>query len=326
LENLLKKSRIYIAGNTPMYVQKFSDFPVKTLSHNWVDTRGEMNMSYVVQTSTEVVKRCLIMATDPGDLVLDITCGSGTAAYVAEQWGRRWITCDTSRIAITLAKKRLMTATFDYYKIDNDTTKNIKQNDKDKKQQVRDVREVSGKTLLNCPSNGFIYKTVPHITLKSIANNETPEKETLYDQPEIEKRKVRITGPFTVEALPAPVVIPLDDLDNPAPYFHENAAQKQFDWMQELKASGILGRNGEKIKFSRMEPIGNAKFLHADVETEEDKGERKRAVLCFAGETQPLDTRMVSQAKKRRQPKWNSGATLTPSCKAGAAAKWPSAT
>jgi adenine-specific DNA-methyltransferase len=234
------------------------------------------------------------MTTDPGDLVLDITCGSGTTAYVAEKWGRRWITCDTSRIAITLAKKRLMTATFDYYKIDNsETTSNLNKNDKDKKQQVREVR---GKTLLNCPSNGFIYKTVPHITLKSIANNEAPEKETLYDQPEIEKRKVRITGPFTVEALPAPVVKPLDDIMNPEPYFHENTTQKQFDWMQELKATGILGRKGEKIRFSRIEPIENKNFLHADAETEEDKGERKRAVINFAGETQPLDTRMVNQA------------------------------
>jgi adenine-specific DNA-methyltransferase len=82
----------------------------------------------------------------------------------------------------------------------------------------------------------------------------------------------------------------------PTPYFHENIAQKQFDWMQELKATGILGRKGEKIKFSRIEPIGIAKFLHADAETEEDKGDRKRAVINFAGETQPLDTRMVSQA------------------------------
>ena len=94
---------------------------------------------YVVQTSTKVIQRCVLMTTDPGDLVLDITCGSGTTAYVAEQWGRRWITCDTSRVAITLAKKRLMTATYDYYKL------------KDEEAGVK---------------SGFIYKTVPHVTLK----------------------------------------------------------------------------------------------------------------------------------------------------------------
>jgi adenine-specific DNA-methyltransferase len=169
-----------------------------------------------------------------------------------------------------------MTATFDYYKLAHP------------EQGV---------------SSGFVYKTVPHITLKSSAHNESPEQETLYDQPEIEKRKVRISGPFTVEALPAPVgtltVKPLDDEENPAPFFHENAAKKQSDWMQELKASGILGRKGEKIKFSRIELLENTKFLHADAETEETQNgspARKRAVICFAGETRPLDTRMVNQA------------------------------
>jgi adenine-specific DNA-methyltransferase len=284
---LAEANRLNLDTNRVSGIVFWDDWAFEARSNIWDDTGAQQDLIYVVQTATKVISRCLLMTTDPGDLVLDITCGSGTTAYVAEQWGRRWITCDTSRIAITLAKKRLMTATFDYYKIDNDTT------DTRNSSPTPDSRLP---TPYNCPSSGFIYKTVPHITLKSIANNEQPEKETLYDQPEIEKRKVRITGPFTVEALPAPVVIPLDDLDNPAPYFHENTAQKQFDWMQELKATGILGRKGEKIKFSRMEPIENVKFLHADAETEEDKGERKRAVINFAGETQPLDTRMVNQA------------------------------
>jgi adenine-specific DNA-methyltransferase len=210
------------------------------------------------------------MTTDPGDLVLDITCGSGTTAYVAEQWGRRWITCDTSRIAVTLAKKRLMTAAFDYYRL------------------AHPEQGVSG---------GFVYKTVPHITLKSIANNEPPETETLYDQPVIEKKKIRVSGPFTVEALPAPVVRPIESApqdEDPAPFFHENAAKKQDDWMQELQAAGVLGRGGEKIPFSRVEPLEGAKFLHATGETKEK--EPKHAVICFAGETRPLDIRMVNQA------------------------------
>jgi adenine-specific DNA-methyltransferase len=299
LAELSKANRIEVMGSVIRYRRYVNDFPVIPITDRWESMMLGTQRNYVVETAPKVISRCLLMTTDPDDLVLDITCGSGTTAYVAEQWGRRWITCDTSRIAITLAKKRLMTATFDFYKIkdEEETTNNT---NKDSFVNIRTISERTEGTLrgkiLNCPSNGFIYKTVPHITLKSIANNETPEKETLYDQPEIEKRKVRITGPFTVEALPAPVVIPLDDLDNPAPYFHENTAQKQFDWMQELKASGILGRKGEKIKFSRIEPIENKKFLHADAETEEDKGERKRAVINFAGETQPLDTRMVNQA------------------------------
>ena len=142
------------------------------------------------------------MTTDPGDLVLDPTCGSGTTAYVAEQWGRRWITCDTSRVAVTLAKQRLMTALFDYY-------------------ELAHPEEGVG--------SGFRYKTVPHITLKSIANNpeikegmsrkeidaaikKYADQETLYDQPFVDSSKARVTGPFTVEAVPAPVVKPLMEI------------------------------------------------------------------------------------------------------------------
>lgn len=205
----------------------------------------------------------MLMTTDPGDLVLDITCGSGTTAYVAEQWGRRWITCDTSRVAVTLAKQRLMTATFDYYKL---------------------AHEEQG------VGSGFVYKTVPHITLKSIANNEPPATETLYDQPEIDKTKIRVTGPFTVEALPAPVVKPLDDLGG----MEEDVSAKQTDWRDQLLATGILGRGGAKLEFSRVEPLSGTKFLQAEAETKEDTP--RRAVICFAGETKPLDSRMVEMA------------------------------
>ena len=121
------------------------------------------------------------MTTDPGDFVLDPTCGSGTTAVVAEQWGRRWITCDTSRVATTLAKQRLMSATFDYYKLAH-------------------PNEGVG--------SGFEYKKVPHVTLKSIANNEPPGEETLYDQPLIDNSRARISGPFTVEAVPRPTSNP----------------------------------------------------------------------------------------------------------------------
>jgi adenine-specific DNA-methyltransferase len=269
LEQLSKAKRLYASGSL-RFIRYANDFPFVQYDNIWNTQLSEQNKEYVVQTNKEVISRCLLMTTDPGDLVLDITCGSGTTAYVAEQWGRRWITCDTSRIAIALAKKRLMTATFDYYKLAHP------------EQGV---------------SSGFVYKTVPHITLKSIANNEPPETETLYDQPEIEKKKIRISGPFTVEALPAPVVKPLGSAppdEGPAPFFHENAAKKQDDWMQELQASGLLGRGGERIPFSRVEALEGAKFLHASAETREK--EPRYAVICFAGETRPLDTRMVNQA------------------------------
>lgn len=103
IQNLIKADRIRATDTRIGYVRFFDDFPVVPLTNAWDDTRGDMGIIYVVQTATKIIQRCILMTTDPGDLVLDITCGSGTTAYVAEQWGRRWITCDTSRVAITLA-------------------------------------------------------------------------------------------------------------------------------------------------------------------------------------------------------------------------------
>lgn len=269
LERLAQAGRLYQAGltststGTLKYVRYASDFPYNQIDNTWNQQSSEQNKTYVVQTAVKIIQRCMLMTTDPGDLVIDITCGSGTTAFVAEQWGRRWITCDTSRVAITLAKQRLMTATFDYYKL---------------------AHEDQG------VGSGFVYKTVPHITMKSIANNESPVSEILYDQPEIDKKKVRITGPFTVEALPAPVVRPLDELDD----IEEDLTAKQTDWRDQLRATGILGRGGVRLEFSRVEPMSGTKYLQAEAETKEE--EPRRAVICFAGETKPLDSRMVAMA------------------------------
>ena len=221
------------------------------------------------------VERCLLMSTDPGDLVFDPTCGSGTTAYAAEQWGRRWITCDTSRVATTLAKQRLMGATFDYYKLAH-------------------PNEGVG--------SGFEYKKVPHVTLKSIANNEPPGEETLYDQPLVDNSRARISGPFTVEAVPAPNVKSIDDLDagpgKPSgkqealgdfrhaatPLLDASIARsgptiRQSDWRDELLKTGIRGKGGQMINFSRVEPLGGTRWLHADAETKGVKPER--VVISF---------------------------------------------
>lgn len=263
MQKLERAGRLYATANALRYKLYHDDFPVKGITNLWNDSVGVSGKIYVVQTDIKPIQRCMIMTTDPGDLVLDITCGSGTTAYVAEQWGRRWITCDTSRVAIALAKQRLMTATFDYYKLAHP------------EQGVR---------------SGFIYETVPHITIKSIAQDEPPATETLYDQPEIDKTKIRITGPFTVEALPAPVVKPLDELGN----MEEDISAKQTDWRDQLLATGILGQGCARLEFSRVEPLSGTKFLQAEAETKEDTP--RRAVICFAGETKPLDSRMVAMA------------------------------
>ena len=198
----------------------FNDFPVVNLSNLWDDTMGtaEQDKQYVVQTSTKPIQRCIIMATDPGDLVLDPTCGSGTTAYVAEQWGRRWITIDTSRIALNIAKKRLTTALFPYYKpYDDSENPNIRR--------------------------GFIYKKVPHITLKALANDLPFDEETLYDQPEEDKKRIRVSGPFTVETLQSLDVSSPESLNDKQTDYNEYTAfeNRIFD---NLKSNGI--RNGDK--------------------------------------------------------------------------------
>ncbi|MCA9208846.1 MAG: site-specific DNA-methyltransferase, partial [Planctomycetales bacterium] len=147
LDRLTAARRIERSGRGLAYVRFIDDFPVQPLKALWTDTGtggfGDDKV-YVVQTTQKIIQRCMMMTTDPGDLVLDPTCGSGTTAFVAEQWGRRWITCDTSRVAVTLTKQRLLTGVFDYYKLAH-------------------PKEGVG--------SGFVYKTVPHVTLKSIANN-----------------------------------------------------------------------------------------------------------------------------------------------------------
>ena len=144
IQRLIFSNRIMASGALPTFVQFHDDFPSQRLHNLWNDTHGATDLKYVVQTSTKIIQRCVLMTTAPGDLVLDPTCGGGTTAYVAEQWGRRWITIDTSRVAVALARQRLLTGTFDYYELKNES------------------KGVSG---------GFINRTVPHITLKSVAQN-----------------------------------------------------------------------------------------------------------------------------------------------------------
>lgn len=273
MENLKIANRLAGIGNTLAFKRFEDDFPVSRLTNWWSDTVQSTFSTeniYVVQTYTKVIRRCMLMTTDPDDLVLDITCGSGTTAYVAEQWGRRWITCDTSRVAIELAKERLMTATYDYYKLAHP------------EQGI---------------SSGFVYKTVPHITLKSIANNDPPAEETLYDQPEIDKTKVRVSGPFTVESLPAPIVKPLEETLSTAEA--ENMTSKQSQWRSELLATGILGKNGNKLDFSRIEPLEGSVYFQAEGETKEDSP--KRAIICFGSETKVMDARFIDMALNEAQ-------------------------
>jgi adenine-specific DNA-methyltransferase len=164
MERLKKAHRLLPTESLPYYVRFHDDFPVKEIESHWSDTRGDMDKTYVVQTSTKVIERCILMATDPGDLVLDPTCGSGTSATVSEQWGRRWITVDTSRVALALARSRIMGSKYPFYILADSHDGLNKEADITKK-------AVSIKPVSNNIKYGFVCERVPHIMLSSIANN-----------------------------------------------------------------------------------------------------------------------------------------------------------
>lgn len=271
LKRLVSVNRIISTKNKLNYLRFADDFPVIPLTDRWESILIGVGLVYVVQTSPIVIQRCLLMTTDPGDIILDPTCGSGTTVFVAEQWGRRWITCDTSRIAITLTKQRLITARYNYYKLKNPE---------------------EGIT------SGFICQEVPHISLKSIVNDEPPPTETLYDKPETDRTKIRITGPFTVEAVPSPIVKSIDTLSEE--YIEstqdtiQNKASVQQEWRDELLRAGIRGKGGQKIEFSRVETHSTTKWLHVDAETKEEQP--KRVMVSFGPEHAALEQRQVAKA------------------------------
>ena len=261
-----------------MFVRFFDDFDFETIANVWNDTSSSFGSKvYVVQTTRKTIQRLMLMTTDPGDLVFDPTCGSGTTAVVAEQWGRRWITCDTSRIAIAIARQRLMTSKFDYYEL---------------KQKHEGL------------VGGFRYNVATHTTLRSIAHNELPIDELLYDNPFIDKTKTRISGPFTVEAVPSPIVKSLDYMSDD--YTSSNQTNLQDDnifyqnqWRDELSKTGIRGKNKQKIEFSRVESHPATRWLHADAETKGNA--QKRVMISFGPVHAPLEQRQVELAIEEAQ-------------------------
>ena len=296
IQKLVFANRVMPRGKYLAYKLFADDFPFIQIHNVWTDvlfTSFGTKKQYIVQTSDKVLERCMLMTTDPGDLVFDPTCGSGTTAFVAEQWGRRWITCDTSRVAVTLAKQRLMTSVFDYYKLAHDA-------------------EGVG--------SGFQYKTVPHVTLKSIANNpeikegmtraridaaiaKYADQEVLYDQPLVDHSKARVTGPFTMEAVPAPTVRPLDgpgmEPAGDASAGRTGETLRQDEWRDELLKCGIRGKGGQHVHFSRVEPLPGTRYLQADAETREE--EPKRVVVSFGPIHAPMEQRQVEEAIKEAQ-------------------------
>ena len=246
LEKLAENNRIMLSAGRPYFVRFLDDYPVTPLSNFWDDTAtGSFTDAkiYVVQTGTKTIARCILMTTDPGDIVLDPTCGSGTTAFVAEQWGRRWITIDTSRVALALARTRLMAAKFPYYKL-------------------KDKKSVSA---------GFEYKTVPHVTLKSLANNEPGGQEIIYDQPTENNNIVRVSGPFTVESLSPHRVSDAQEMLS-----SERFAQTVVSNL--LKAGVQTGEKGARVEFVNLDILPSGPEVQAIGEYKTNEGLKKVAV------------------------------------------------
>jgi adenine-specific DNA-methyltransferase len=286
LDSLASQNRLVAVGNTLSRKQYEEDFGVTAVKALWLDTMpsgfASESSIYVVQTSTKVIQRCVLMSTNPGDLVLDITCGSGTTAYVAEKWGRRWITCDTSRVPLALARQRLLTATFPWYRL-----KNASQG----------------------PAGGFVYERkknrrgeevgglVPRITLKSIANHEEPETVTLVDRPEINIKITRVCGPFTVEAT-IQVALTLAEEDNKVAEARKGTASPRayLDRMIEvLRQSKTLRLpSNVSLELETVRPLADREHLHAEATAK--NGSDKRIAIVFGPEDGAIGSEYVFNA------------------------------
>lgn len=293
LAKLVELNRIILEGNNIRYKYYYDDYPVTELGNYWSSIGAPNDKLYVVQTSDEIVKRALLMTSDPGDLILDPTCGSGTTATTAEHYGRRWITIDTSRIALNLAKTRLLSNTFPYFHLYSDVDVIREQRDgkiykkiilKSKNDQTSDIRQ------------GFIYKEVSHITLGTLANDEPLETEILYDQPEFDAKRLRVAGPFTVETLQNQEPI------SPSALTEESTDVESTERFEErifsmLKSAGIKnGDKNEQAVFTRIERLSDA-FLHAEGFFPSAKREKK-AYFHIGPQFGTVSRNFVNQAVK----------------------------
>jgi adenine-specific DNA-methyltransferase len=302
MTRLIAAGRIARVGQSLGYKRYLDDFAVFPISNVWTDTVGQNQYGgpklFVVMTALKTIQRCLLMTTDPGDLVLDPTCGSGSTAVVSERWGRRWITIDTSRVALTLARTRLMAQRYLWYQLRDDS----------------DVRQ------------GFICRVVPHVTLKAIAQNPDinegmnreqidaaiarhADQETLYDQPQEDRKKVRVSGPFTVESLsPHRTLEPADDL--------EELAESTLDFvptiLDNLRKAGVENTvKTEHLRFDWLDPSAGL-WVHARGGFTDADGAERTVAVSIGPEYGTVDADQVREAAKETSK--GSGADLLLVC------------
>ncbi|HXA42245.1 MAG TPA: site-specific DNA-methyltransferase [Candidatus Solibacter sp.] len=282
MDRLLLANRVHIGdGKNLGYIRYIDDFPASPVSNLWTDTLGQGQFGgdklYVVQTANKVVERCMLMSTDPGDLVIDPTCGSGTTAFVAEQWGRRWITIDTSRVALALARQRLMGAKFPFYLLADSVEGR-------RKESELSPTPLPPATPTSDIRHGFVCERIRHVTLKSIANNPDlregmsrdeidrtikrhAEFEVLYDKPFEDEHVVRVTGPFSVESLSPHRSLAGMRTDEPvsATRAAEEPGAPTFEQtiLDNLKVAGVQnGKRHERLTFDSVEPYA-ANYIQA---------------------------------------------------------------
>ncbi len=293
MDRLAAQRRIVVTSRGKLgYVRYYDDFPLVAITNMWSDIGGAVQSRtdskiYAVQTGRSVIERCLLMTTDPGDLLLDPTCGSGTTAYCAELWGRRWITIDTSRVPLALARQRLLTATFPWYELQD---------------------EERG------PAGGFAYRKkqnkkgeqvggiVSHVTLKSIANDESPEQEVLVDSPEENSSITRVTGPFCVEAtIPTPQEFDENKTEQAAIGLESDGSF--VDRMLEiLRRSPVLRLEGNK-RVTLKNVRAPAKTLSLSAEAIVLNGTEKPVAFLFGPENSAVSEKLVYEAAREAHAK-----------------------
>jgi len=340
LQRLVHSDRVFATLSQIYYVRYLDDFGVVPVTTIWGDTSiagyGDPKL-FAVQTNTKVVERCILMTTDPGDLVFDPTCGSGTTAYCAEKWGRRWITCDTSRVALSIARQRLMTAKFDYHELTDPE---------------------------RGPPSGLTYESIPHIMLENIAKNaeideiadryqpqidealaelnralnkewkewQVPRDENakwpdmtkevyrrlwtlkkkkrheidgsisrnakpqlLYDQPRTKHDVVRVSGPFTVEAIPVPIVEETPGASAQTSLSIDAVTDHINVMINLLQKNGVTFAGGKRMTLENLRPISSAGFVHAEGEVSQN-GVKVRIAVSFGPRYGPVTARQVDEA------------------------------
>lgn len=279
MKKLEAAGRLIALEKSLRFVYYEDDFPAKEISDMWTDTFSEARKGYVVQTSRDVIARAMLMVTDPGDLVLDPTCGSGTTAYVAEEWGRRWITVDTSRVPLALARQRLLTATFPYYEL-QDPARGPVGGFAYKRRQNAKGEEVGG--------------VVPHVMLESIANDEPPAEEVLVDRPEVNGKITRVSGPFVVEAtIPTPVDYEGDGIEDSGATEDEGYLDRM---LETLRRNPILQLGGGRaIELRTVRPPATALTLSAEAQVAPDD---QPVAIVFGPENGAVSEKLVFEAAR----------------------------